>query len=357
MITTARKIYHRLFKKQPLDRFAHIFSDRQWLRWIVTEVDKVKNQGTEALVLIGSGKLLLKVERSLERLFMNGKVPKIYVLDFNQNGKIKTLSAIKTNHFRTLIVACSTSNTEVTKALQLVMNEPNFRLSRFIYLIRPSLSNSPKGEHKFSTPIFEDGLFQAIYEDSLRKVNKKCEKEEAEEIYQFVLNTKDVKGAIAEFGSYEGHSGLIISEVARRLRMNKTVYLCDTFSQFPQEELAVDQFWSGAHPVDYEKVKELFKGYPNVKLVRGDFIDTVDTIDEKAFSFVYVDCDSYRAVKLVSEKIYPKLSSGGIICYEDYGHAPCLGARYAVDEYYEGKKDCFKFFSTRSGMQIVVKLS
>ncbi|MFB2969037.1 TylF/MycF/NovP-related O-methyltransferase [Aerosakkonema sp. BLCC-F183] len=353
------------------------FSDTQWVKFIIGEILKNIAKGVNCIVLLGSGQLSQEVQQNLLASAADTEKLRILVLDVNEEDsslqptsdsrieKIKDLRDVKAPYQETVFVSCFMSNADVKKSLQIVLSHPEFRQSEFIFKIRILDSYRALSKDKdiydnlgtsYVSSIFDDGLIDDIYEFSLTKVERKCEVTDAYDLYQLLLQTKKVEGAIAEFGSYKGHSGLIISEIAKRLHFNKQIYLCDAFEEFPKEDLAVDKFWNDSHFVNYEEVKKIFDNYENVHLVKGDFADTIDAIPENQFSLVYVDCDSYRAVKFVSEKIYPKLNHGGVIIYEDYGHDFCLGARQAVDEFYDNREGCFSFFSAFSGLQIVIKL-
>jgi len=131
----------------------------------------------------------------------------------------------------------------------------------------------------------------------------------------------------------------------------------DTFEEFPRKEIGIDQFWSDTHSVLYDQVQEKFKTFPNVTLVKGDFTKTFDGSGIEKLSLVYVDCDSYRSIKYLLERIYSDvLSRRGVMIFEDYGHPPLLGARVAVHEFFDEMKGSVKFFSQFSGFYIVVKL-
>lgn len=353
--------------ERKIDRWTNVFTDKQWLEFITSEIQEALRKEVNCIVLIGSGKLSLEIQKFLLNNSTNRNTLRIFVMDIpgqesdsitlldNKIKKIEKLSEIDMNSEDVAVVACSTSNYAVTKALQATLQHHKLQYSEFIFLIRLSESYPPK-KAQYVSSLFDEGLIEEVYKFSLTKCDLKCHQDEAYDLCQLLLQTSEVEGAIAEFGSFRGHSGLIISEFIKRLSIRKKIYLCDAFDKFPTEKYAVDKFWSATHDVDYEKVKKLFGDYNNVHLIRGDFADTIDTIPEDKFSLVYVDCDSYRAVKLVSEKIYPKLISGGAIIYEDYGHPHCLGARYSVDTFYDKKKDCFRFFSGFSGLSIVMKL-
>jgi hypothetical protein len=69
-----------------------------------------------------------------------------------------------------------------------------------------------------------------------------------------------------------------------------------------------------------------------------------------------VDCDSYRATRYLLQRVYDgALMRGGIIAFEDYGHPALLGNRLAVDEFFEPRTDCLRWFSQFSGIYTVRK--
>lgn len=346
-----------------ISRWDDQFENEQWAGFILSEIkDALDRDHAGNIVLIGRGNLLREVEERLQKAISSVNIPRIFI----KNSTDDRLLDLNIAPEHTIIVACAVSNSEVTEIFKVVMKNQRFKDSEFIFKIRPSNSydilHDSRDPHDSpaklpATSLLDNSLINDIYRYTLTKVEQKCQVKDAYDLYQMMLETKDVDGAIAEFGSYRGHSGLIIAEIARRLNINKTIYLCDTFKGFPDERYGIDRIWNNSnHDVDFEKVKTLFKDYKNVRLIRGDFAETIDAIHEEKFSLVYVDCDSYRATNLISEKVYPKLNRRGAIIYEDYGHSFCLGARYAVDEFYRHKKDCFRFFSFFSGMQVIVKL-
>lgn len=364
-------------KKKQIDKIRRMgtFSDEQWADYITNKIHESIRNGKNSIVMIASrSSWCEELEKRMFGVASRREDIHIFLLNVDEvysgldtilNTKIqrvKNLENINVPPENTVFVSCFKSNSDVTKSLQPILNHPDFKRSDFIYLIRASDSYSAFFKHDYPLPdfyvssIFDSNLIDEIYEFSLTKTKLKCQVRDAYDLYQLLLQTRNISGAIAEFGSYRGHSALIISEVVKRLNLQKKIYSCDIFDKFPEEELGVDYFWGGGHRVNYEEVRELFKDYQNVHLVRGDFSETIDTIPEDKFSLVYVDCDSYRATKLVSEKIYPKLSKGGVIIYEDYGHTFCLGCRQAVDEFYEHQEGCFQFFSLFSGLHVVIKM-
>lgn len=210
----------------------------------------------------------------------------------------------------------------------------------------------------FTSPLFADQVdYLSIYEESLTKFQQKCDIRDFMDMSQLLKHIRRTKitGDVAEFGSYRGHSGYLITQVLRKLSVDKKIMLFDMFQEFPPEGLGVDYFWE-EHTVNYEEVKNKFAPYPNVELVKGDFTETILNYPDIRLSFIYMDCDSYRATKFLVEHLFDNhLSDGGLMVFEDYGHPALLGNRLAVHECFDNRKDCFTFYSQFSGYYVVLK--
>jgi hypothetical protein len=210
--------------------------------------------------------------------------------------------------------------------------------------------------------------YNGLYERSLDKFGlrtpyfrytAKCDIRDFMDLTQIVTNVvkNNIEGDIAEFGSYKGHSGYLISEILNSCKSDKLLYMFDTFEAFPGEEFGIDSFWSNTHKVDFDEVKNRLASQTNIKLVKGDFTETLPLQGIQKLSFIYVDCDSYRATRFLMEYLYDNvLSSGGFMVFEDYGHPALLGNRLAIHSFFDDRNDCIKFFSQFSGYYIIVKL-
>jgi hypothetical protein len=197
-----------------------------------------------------------------------------------------------------------------------------------------------------------------IYRESLSRFEMKCEVRDFMDLCQAVEHVirRNVPGDVCEFGSFKGHSGYLIARLLETGGSDKNVHLFDTFERFPEETAGVDTFWSGTHEVEFEKVKSAVSASKRIRLVKGDFTETFRESGVDRISFVHVDCDSYRATRFLTETLFEKhLSPGGIMLFEDYGHASLLGNRMAVHEFFDGRTDCFTFFSQFSGCYLAIK--
>ena len=73
---------------------------------------------------------------------------------------------------------------------------------------------------------------------------------------------------------------------------------------------------------------------PNVQFVQGDVARTLKDASNlpERISVLRLDTDWYESTRLELETLYPRLSPGGVLILDDYGHWE--GARKAVDEYF-----------------------
>ncbi|MBK6837707.1 MAG: class I SAM-dependent methyltransferase [Bacteroidetes bacterium] len=211
----------------------------------------------------------------------------------------------------------------------------------------------------FVSPLLNDETdYFELYKRSLTRFEKKCDIRDYMDLCQIIkyINQHEIPGDVAEFGSYKGHSGFLLSLLLEAYGNTKKLFMYDTFKKFPVETIGVDAFWSDTHEVNFEEVKAKFTDRKNVELVKGDFTETLSTVRPAQLSFIYVDCDSYRATTFLMKELYDTvLSSGGVMILEDYGHPALLGNRLAYHHFFDGRKDCFKFFSQFSGFMIIVK--
>jgi hypothetical protein len=81
-------------------------------------------------------------------------------------------------------------------------------------------------------------------------------------------------------------------------------------------------------------------GYDREKIsfVKGKVEETIPDNAPQSISLLRLDTDWYESTRHELIHLYPRLSHGGVIIIDDYGH--WLGARKAVDEYIEQNNLC-----------------
>jgi len=149
-----------------------------------------------------------------------------------------------------------------------------------------------------------------------------------------VMQTRKLKGNIAEVGTYKGGSAKLICETKAN---NTNFYIFDTFEGLPDQINIIDsiQFKNGDFEATLEAVKKYLKKYNNVHIHKGLFPATGEVIKDKKFSFVHLDVDLYKSTKDSIEFFYPRMLKGGIILSHDYITSP--GVKMAIDEFFKDK--------------------
>jgi hypothetical protein len=104
--------------------------------------------------------------------------------------------------------------------------------------------------------------------------------------------------------SYEGHAASAIFEQVR--------------CYAPQQEVEV-----AVRGVGYDNSK--------IRFVRGRVEDTIPDQAPSVISLLRLDTDWYESTRHELIHLFPRLSKGGVIIIDDYGH--WQGARRATDEY------------------------
>ena len=170
---------------------------------------------------------------------------------------------------------------------------------------------------------------------------------------------REVPGAFVECGVWRGGSVLAMVLKLQSLGgAERDLYLYDTFegmtapterdtSQFDRPAAATwaesvargERAWDhvfGAEVFDEHSVRALLvaTGYPEERLhvVKGPVEDTIPGQAPRDVALLRLDTDWYESTRHELEHLYPRLSPGGVLIIDDYGHWE--GARQAVDQYF-----------------------
>jgi hypothetical protein len=250
-------------------------------------------------------------------------------------------------------------------AVELITSEETHNIP-FEYSVIPKIENAKIGKMyensaDFISPLHiqKTSCFD-LHDMSCEKFEPKTGMRDFMDLAQCInyINSKSLEGDLAEFGSFKGQSGFLTASYLEKIKSDKKLFMFDAFEKFPVESIGVDRFWSKTHDVDFEEISQKFISFDNVELVKGDFTKTFSQSNCKKLCLVFVDCDSYRGTEFIINEIFDDLLvAGGIMIFEDYGHANLLGNRLAVHKAFDHKANAFCFFSQFSGSFIVCKLS
>ncbi|MGH9856507.1 MAG: TylF/MycF/NovP-related O-methyltransferase [Acidobacteriota bacterium] len=169
---------------------------------------------------------------------------------------------------------------------------------------------------------------------------------------EYIVQNK-VPGDFVECGVWRGGSMMAMAETLLRLGQgDRQLYLYDTFSGMPQpgdkdvsfRDEAATVTWNKLKRKDFnqwcyapvDEVRENMHrtGYnpANVHLIQGLVEETIPTKAPNDIALLRLDTDWYESVRHELIHLFPRLSRGGILIVDDYGH--WMGARQATDEYF-----------------------
>jgi O-methyltransferase len=169
-------------------------------------------------------------------------------------------------------------------------------------------------------------------------------------LISLIEQTRHVPGDIAECGVYRGQSLIPMAIYVRQRGIDKKLYGFDSFEGFAPS--VVDDLRLGGtndewktpglmNDTSRERVASKAKvfGLSHVTLVKGYFDATFPAFSDAVFSFVHLDCDAYDAYRECLAFFYPRLSTHGIISFDEYNDPPWPGCNRAVDEFLSDKPE------------------
>lgn len=174
---------------------------------------------------------------------------------------------------------------------------------------------------------------------------------------EFFKRTSEIRGEIVEFGIFKGNSffrWIKFRDLLEQTSSRKVIGF-DTFGNFPDATFVEDiktrdtfiKETNGGNSITLEEITRLLKEQKldkNVEIIKGDILETLDVYLEEnpnlKISLLHIDVDLYEPTKVILEKLYSKVTKGGIIILDDYG--AFAGTNKAVDDFFENKVEIKK---------------
>jgi|APSaa5957512535_1039671.scaffolds.fasta_scaffold01680_16 hypothetical protein len=164
-------------------------------------------------------------------------------------------------------------------------------------------------------------------------------------ICKFLMNTENIKGDILELGTERAGLAIIMAHFLKKIGSKKKIFGCDTFEGFPYDDkYSLDLHKKGLSAgFEYEQIVEKIKKYDvedKIVLVKGMFEETLyQQLEDKQFSFVFVDCNLYDSTKFGLEFAHPRMPTDAIVAFDEYEHeskgTPYFGETKAANEFCE----------------------
>lgn len=152
-------------------------------------------------------------------------------------------------------------------------------------------------------------------------------------------------GDVVECGVCNGGTAAVLARFASRSRLNRTIWLLDSFQGMPKTT-AEDADGPGGDAASAHIGKEVGSerrvrevlglvgaNMDRVRIVPGWFQDSFPSVSADKIALLNIDADWYESVKLCLTTFFDRVVPGGFISIDDYGHWP--GCKKAVDEFLE----------------------
>ena len=167
---------------------------------------------------------------------------------------------------------------------------------------------------------------------------------------------RDIPGDFVECGVWRGGNALIAAFVFKLYGANRRTFLFDTFEGMTEptdkDKRAADGTCAREEFLANQTASHNEWCYASLEDVRGNFAkagllgdevvfvkgDVSETLEQermlpKQISVLRLDTDWYESTRKELEVLYPRLSVGGVLIIDDYGH--WAGSKNATDEYFD----------------------
>jgi O-methyltransferase len=171
---------------------------------------------------------------------------------------------------------------------------------------------------------------------------------------EFARFAKNIKGDIAECGSYVGVSAWFMASENKQVDF----FVFDAFeglSKASEKDLFPDgtAYWKeGDFAVTEKALIKNLSEFDRIHVLKGWIPSRFNEVSDRTFRLVHIDVDLYQPTLDSLCFFYPRLAPGGVIVMDDYGFTNCPGAKLAADEFMADKPEYILHLPTGQGIII-----
>ena len=203
----------------------------------------------------------------------------------------------------------------------------------------PDERNIPDGAlyRPLFSPWFGQGEFAQYY--ALAAPRTLVSRDRCYVLWILLRQALHLSGDVWECGVYKGGTAAMMAAVLRDSALpNKKLFLFDTFKGMPETDSQKDLHRQGDFRDTSLEAVRAYVGTPDRCVMRPGLIpDTFQGLESSTIAFVHVDLDIYKSIVDCLNFVWPRLTLGGFIVFDDYGFPSCPGARAAVDEFFAAR--------------------
>jgi O-methyltransferase len=139
-------------------------------------------------------------------------------------------------------------------------------------------------------------------------------------------------GDLAECGCFNGASAVLLLRHA--VERGVDLHLFDSFVGLSDPQPVDGQYWAkGNLKVGEEVLRRNLPSVKNLHVYKGWIPHEFHRVADRCFSVVHIDVDLYQPTWESVQFFYPRMVTGGIMVFDDYGFSSCPGAKKAIDDF------------------------
>jgi len=171
--------------------------------------------------------------------------------------------------------------------------------------------------------------------------------------------TSKVDGAILEIGCGHGLTTTFLYEYMIDSAIAKDYFCVDTFSGFTSANISIERSRGKSHKYESmfkENNVEWFREslrqrhITDIKVIEGDICTLDPGLLPHSVAFCLLDVDLYQPVKIGLERVYPRLSPGGMVVVDDCWSKPTHLWVNGVSDACDGAMQAYLEFASEHGL-------
>jgi hypothetical protein len=182
-------------------------------------------------------------------------------------------------------------------------------------------------------------------------------------IAQAARSVTDVPGDACEIGCLAGLSAWLAADAFRQSGKKITFHLCDSFeglSEYTEKDRDKTGAMPGFAPTQFkcpeDQVRKNLAEFDFIRTHKGWIPEPFKVLQDARFCYGHIDVDLYEPTRDSIHFIWERLNPRGVVLFDDYGTCLFPGARVAIDEFFQGRKDYF-LYEQPAGQAVAVKIA
>lgn len=181
------------------------------------------------------------------------------------------------------------------------------------------------------SPWLDDPEFLSLYEKI--KGHTLVDLYRCYELWLLAKQTGKVEGVVLEVGVWRGGTGAILAQATKAL--GKKVYLADTFTGVVKAGEKDTLYKGGEHADTSQAIVDALMSslaIDNIQILKGIFPDDTQHLLPENIALLHCDVDVYSSTKDIVDWCLPRMNTGAMLVFDDYGFFGCEGVTTFCDE-------------------------